>query len=141
MFFFSILHQGRENECFFYTIEIFFEQICSDVQFISPPEEVGEFLLHLLKNHHDPLTVGDVVTYVGFSKSYFSAYFKKTLGFSVNAFILRCKLEEGKELLQYTNKSISTISTFLCFSSQSHFQTAFKKQFGMTPNECRRKGT
>ena len=140
MFFFSILHQGRENECFFYTIEIFFEQICSDVQFISPPEEVGEFLLHLLKNHHDPLTVGDVVTYVGFSKSYFSAYFKKTLGFSVNAFILRCKLEEGKELLQYTNKSISTISTFLCFSSQSHFQTAFKKQFGMTPNECRRKG-
>ncbi|MBC3533984.1 AraC family transcriptional regulator [Ruminococcus sp. AM23-1] len=52
--------------------------------------------------------------------------------------MLRCKLEEGKELLQYTNKSIRTISTFLCFSSQSHFQTAFKKQFGMTPNECRR---
>ena len=84
-----------------------------------------------LKNQHDPLTVGDVAAYVGFSKSYFS----------VSAFILRCKLEEGKELLQYTNKSIRTISTFLCFSSQSHFQTAFKKQFGMTPNECRRKGT
>lgn len=29
----------------------FFEQICSDVQFISPPEEVGEFLLHLLKSN------------------------------------------------------------------------------------------
>ncbi len=29
----------------------FFEQICSDVQFISPPEEVGEFLLHLLKQN------------------------------------------------------------------------------------------
>ena len=93
-----------------------------------------------LKNHHDPLTVSDVAAYVGFSKSYFSAYFKKTLGFSVSAFILRCKLEEDKELLQYTNKSISTISTFLCFSSQSHFQTAFKKQFGMIPNECKHKG-
>ena len=115
----------------------FFEQICSDVQFISPPEEVGEFLLHLLKNHHDPLTVSDVAAYVGFSKFYFSAYFKKTLVFSVSAFILRCKLEEGKELLQYTKKSIST---FLCFSSQSHFQTAFKKQFGMIPNECKHKG-
>ena len=57
-----------------------------------------------------------------------------------SAFILRCKLEEGKELLQYTNKSISTISTFLCFSSQSHFQTAFKKQFGITPAEYRRNG-
>lgn len=61
-------------------------------------------MLHLLKNPHDPLTVSDVVAYVGFSKSYFSAYFKKTLVFSVSAFILRRKLEEGKELLQYTNK-------------------------------------
>ena len=49
MFLFSILYQGRENKCFFCTIRTFFEQICSDVQFISPPEEVGEFLLHLLK--------------------------------------------------------------------------------------------
>ena len=31
----------------------FFEQICSDVQFISPPEEVGEFLLHLLKMQNE----------------------------------------------------------------------------------------
>ena len=43
---------------FFYTIEIFFEQICSDVQFISPPEEVGEFLLHLLNSDSDKNTMG-----------------------------------------------------------------------------------
>ena len=79
-----------------------------------------------LKNHHDPLTVGDVAAYVGFSKSYFSAYFKKTLVFFVSAFILRCKLEEGKELLQYTNKSISTISTFLCFSSQTKIRNLIR---------------
>ena len=100
---------------------------------------IQKAIRYIQQNTNQHLTVGDVAAYVGFSKSYFSSYFKKTLGFSVSAFILRCKLEEGKELLQYTNKSISTISTFLCFSSQSHFQTAFKKQFGMTPNEYRRK--
>lgn len=96
-------------------------------------------ILYIKQNTNQHITVGDVARYVGFSKSYFSTYFKENLGFSVRDFILRCKLEEGRRLLQFTNKSISTISTFLCFSSQSHFQTAFKKQFGMTPNEYRRK--
>lgn len=96
-------------------------------------------ILYIKQNTNQHITVGDVAGYIGFSKSYFSAYFKENLGFTVSDFILRCKLEEGRRLLQFTNKPISTISTFLCFSSQSHFQTAFKKQFGMTPNEYRRK--
>lgn len=106
---------------------------------VSSDECIQKAIRYIQQNTNQHLTVGDVADYVGFSKSYFSAYFKKTLGFSVSAFILRCKLEEGKELLQYTNKSISTISTFLCFSSQSHFHTAFKKQYGITPSEYRKK--
>ena len=118
----------------------FAEKVANSKTPVSTDGCIQKAIRYIQQNTNQHLTVGDVAAYVGFSKSYFSAYFKKTLGFSVSAFILRCKLEEGKELLQYTNKSISTISTFLCFSSQSHFQTAFKKQFGMTPNECRRKG-
>lgn len=118
----------------------FAEKVANSKTPVSTDECIQKAIRYIQQNTNQHLTVSDVAAYVGFSKSYFSAYFKKTLGFSVSAFILRCKLEEGKELLQYTNKSISTISTFLCFSSQSHFQTAFKKQFGMTPNECRRKG-
>ena len=117
----------------------FAEKVANSKTPVSTDGCIQKAIHYIQQNTNQHLTVGDVATHVGFSKSYFSAYFKKTLGFSVSAFILRCKLEEGKELLQYTNKSISTISTFLCFSSQSHFQTAFKKQFGMTPNEYRRK--
>ena len=40
---------GNREQVFLLYYKDFFEQICSDVQFISPPEEVGEFLLHLLK--------------------------------------------------------------------------------------------
>lgn len=90
-------------------------------------------------NHH--ITVQDVAEYVGFSRAYFSTAFKKELGFSVGDFIVRCKLEEGKRLLRYTDKSISLISSYLCFSSQSHFQTAFKKQFGTTPLQYRKAKT
>ena len=117
----------------------FAEKVANSKTPVSTDGCIQKAIRYIQQNTNQHLTVGDVASYVGFSKSYFSAYFKKTLGFSISAFIMRCKLEEGKELLQYTNKSISTISTFLCFSSQSHFQTAFKKQFGMTPNEYRRK--
>ena len=117
----------------------FAEKVANSKTPVSTDGCIQKAIRYIQQNTNQHLTVGDVASYVGFSNSYFSAYFKKTLGFSVSAFILRCKLEEGKELLQYTNKSISTISTFLCFSSQSHFQTAFKKQFGITPNEYRRK--
>ena len=41
---------GNREQVFLLYYKDFFEQICSDVQFISPPEEVGEFLLHLLKS-------------------------------------------------------------------------------------------
>ena len=116
----------------------FAEKVAQSKTPVSTDERMQKAIRYIQQNVNQHLTVGDVAGYAGFSKSYFSAYFKKTLGFSVSAFILRCKLEEGKELLQYTDKSISTISEFLCFSSQSHFHTAFKKQFGITPSEYRK---
>ena len=117
----------------------FAEKVAQTQAPTSTDGRLQKAIQYIQQNTNQHITVGDVADYVGFSKSYFSAYFKENLGFTVSNFILRCRLEEGRRLLQFTNKSISTISTFLCFSSQSHFQTAFKKQFGMTPNEYRRK--
>ncbi len=104
----------------------------------SSSNRIQKAIRFIQQNTNQHITACDVADYVGFSRSYFSAYFKKELGFSLSAFILRCKLEEGRKLLQYTDKSLSDISNYLCFSSQSHFQTAFKKQFGITPTEFRR---
>ncbi|MDO4337299.1 MAG: AraC family transcriptional regulator [Eubacteriales bacterium] len=92
--------------------------------------------------HHctnQPLSVEDVANHVGKSRSYISRRFKKELGFSMNEFITRCKLEEAKSLLTYTDKSISEISSYLCFSSQAYFQNVFKKKYGITPNEYRKR--
>ncbi len=101
-------------------------------------DQLQKAIQFIQQNTNRHITVADVAGHVGFSRSYFSAYFKKELGFSVGAFIARCKLEEGRKLLQYTNKPLSTISNYLCFASQSHFQTSFKKQFGVTPMQYRK---
>lgn len=106
---------------------------------ITSDDVIQKAIQYVVKNTNVRLTVSDVANYLGFSRSYFTHRFKKELGFDLSSFIMRCKLEESKYLLAYTDKTISDISNYLCFSSQSHFQTTFKKKYGMTPLEYRKK--
>lgn len=85
-----------------------------------------------------PLSVEDVVNAVGKSRSHISRLFKKEIGVSLKDFITNRKLEESKNLLAYTDKPISEISEYLCFSSQSYFQNVFKKKYAITPHEYRK---
>ena len=91
-------------------------------------------------SHHinEPIQVGDVAEHIGRSRSYLTNKFKKELGFDVSSFIMRCRLEEAKSLLTYSDKTLSEISTYLCFSSQSYFQNIFKKKYGVTPLNYRK---
>ena len=56
---------------------------------------------------------------------------------TVSNYILNIKINESKSLLKYTDKPISAISLYLGFSSQSHFNHAFKKITNKTPIEYR----
>lgn len=105
---------------------------------VSSDDIIQNAIRFIQQNTNRHITAADVAEHAGFSRSYFSSYFKKKLGFSIGNFITRCRLEEARYLLRYTSKPLSVISSYLCFSSQSHFQTAFKKQFGVTPMQFRR---
>lgn len=105
---------------------------------VSSDDIIQNAIRFIQQNTNRHINATKVAKYAGFSRSYFSSYFKKELGFSISEFITRCRLEEARYLLRYTSKPLSVISNYLCFCSQSHFQTAFKKQFGMTPLQYRR---
>lgn len=133
---FDSLQELLYKACYTFTQKVAESQVP-----VTSDARIQKAVQYIIQNTNQRITVGDVADYVGFSKSYLSAYFKDTLGFKISDFILRCKLEEGRDFLRFTDKSITTISTYLCFSSQSHFQTAFKKQYGMTPKEYRRQNS
>ena len=108
---------------------------------ILPPNSdniLHEVVKYVHENTNKNITVAEIASHVGFNRSYLSRKVKKELGFDLSSFIRKCKLEESKNLLEFSDKSISEISNFLCFSSQSHFQKAFKNQFGITPQAYRK---
>ena len=87
---------------------------------------------------NEPISASDVVAYSGKSRAYLFKKFQEELGISIGAYITECRLREAKSLLRYTDKPLGEISSYLCFSSQSHFQNVFKKEMGITPISYRK---
>lgn len=71
------------------------------------------------------------------SRPYLSERFKAESGESLTDYLLREKTTEARRLLDYTDKSLTSISSYLGFSSPSHFSRVFKKYTGMLPSEYR----
>ena len=67
------------------------------------------------------------------NRSYLSGKFKEETGMTIGEYINQRKIEEAQRLLRFSDKSLSAISNYLSFSSQSHFQNVFKKVTGETP--------
>lgn len=95
--------------------------------------------IQFISNHiNTNLSVEMIASELNMDRSTLSKKFKRELGFNISTYIMRRKLEEAKSLLSYTDKTISEISEYLCFSTQSYFQNVFKNKYGMTPKEFRK---
>lgn len=95
-----------------------------------------------IRSHlHFPIAVTELAEHLNRSVSYITHKFKAEMGCPVSEYINRCRLEEAKSLLLHTPKSLADISNYLCFSSQSHFQNAFKREYGITPMQFRKQSS
>lgn len=99
--------------------------------------EIFQCMQYISNYINQKLSVELIAKEMNMDRCTLSKKFKKELGFNISNYITRRKLEEAKSLLHYTDKTISEISEYLCFSTQSYFQNVFKKKYGMTPKEYR----
>ena len=104
----------------------------------TPTKLSAEVANYTMKHLSEPLDIESLSKSLFISRTYLATKFKKETGMTLTDFILREKIEEGKRILRYTDKSISSISAFLGFSSQSHFANVFRKYTGKSPLEYRK---
>lgn len=92
-------------------------------------------------DHHmsETITVEAMAKEFYMSRAYLSKRFKTESNITLTDFILNRKTEEAKHLLRYTDKPLTAISLYLCFSSPGHFSRVFRKYASMSPSDYRKK--
>ena len=77
-----------------------------------------------------------MAAYCGINSSYLSDLFHKTLKEPYTKYLLRIRMEQAARLLrQNPNIRVYTVAEQTGFVSVKHFNTVFKKYYGVTPKE------
>lgn len=92
---------------------------------------------YIRKYYHQKICIPDIAEALGVSESHLSRIFKKETGESIQKYSMHMRIERAENLLKYSEESLTEISEYLCFSSQSHFGKVFKVYKNMTPKQYR----
>ena len=98
--------------------------------------DVANYIQHHIS---ETITTEKVAAALFLSRPYLSRRFKAETGETLTDFILKEKTEEAKRLLRYSDKPLTAISSYLGFSSPSHFSRVFRKYTSLNPGEYRQK--
>ncbi|ADC90609.1 AraC family transcriptional regulator [Mageeibacillus indolicus] len=92
---------------------------------------------YILDNYAKDINVTDVAAYVCLSPSYFTRVFRENTGISPLSFIFQVRISRACKLLEKNNFKVSSVAEQVGFSSPQRFNSAFRKQMGITPKEYR----
>lgn len=101
---------------------------------VSCVEDAKSYILgHLNK----PYNLNELAAHVGVNKTYLCRRFKQREGITMTQYAQQQRINAAKNMLHFTDQSLSSIAAYLCFHSQSHFGRVFRQFTGMSPGEYR----
>lgn len=125
-----------------YRMVLEFAERVERIRLGKQPTQLALAVTNYIQHHlSEPISTEKMARALYMSRPYLSARFKRETGETLTDFILKEKTEEAKRLLRYSDKNATAISSYLGFSSLSHFSRVFKRCTGRTPSEYREKYT
>ena len=106
----------------------------------NPDQQFVEQLRIIIKDMmgDSGLKVEQIAEKLGLSRVQLYRKVKALTGSTLVDLLRSARLEEGKHLLETTNKTISEIAYMVGFTAPSYFTTCFKEKYGYSPNETRK---
>lgn len=94
-------------------------------------------LEYIYAHLHTKITLDDLAKETKLSATYLSKLFHKEVGIPVSQYMMQKRIEAAEKMLRYTEFSSAEIASSLCFCSESHFISVFKRYVKITPREYR----
>ncbi len=98
-----------------------------------PQYKLQQVIDYIYVHLDSDLSLKELGTVVQMSPHYFSQLFKETTGITPHQYVIRCRIERAKNLLQQGKLSIAEIAKQVGFVDQSHLHRYFKRLVGITP--------
>lgn len=85
------------------------------------------------------ITLDDIAREVHSSPFHFARIFRQQTGISLHRYLMQLRLRTALERLLEGTDDITGLALEVGFSSHSHFTETFRREFGFTPSEVRRR--
>lgn len=128
-------------------IQILHDKMCIDIckqmleikrsQILSKP--IVRCLDYIYSHLHYKITMKETAKYLDLSEGYLSRLFRKEMGIAFSDYVTELKIDRTKNMLRFSDYSISEIAYYFAFSSESYFIQTFQKVVGMTPQKYRKR--
>ena len=98
--------------------------------------DIVEQAIHYMReNIEQHIAMDDVLRYIGYSQSHFSAMFKRKMGMSPISYFNRLKIEHACHLLKTTDLRMNQICYKVGIDDSLYFSRLFSKVMGISPTQ------
>ncbi len=102
--------------------------------------EIVERIAETIRTHYaEHITLPRLAESIGKHRNYISLVFREQMGVSVHDYLTRHRLECAADLIKHGDK-IEAVSMCVGYRSKRSFYRQFKRYFGTTPEQYRRRG-
>lgn len=128
--------QGSELICnglFMQLLHMVFQDSGTGFFNYASKKKLDEAISYIGKNLESKLSVSLIAKTVGLSPDYLTSLFKSYTGYTLTAYIGRCRIDAAKTMLMEENMKVKEVAARLGFCDEFHFSKVFKRLEGVSP--------
>ena len=126
---FSILH----------ALQLHFPKESTKNKVLQTTDIYDRALRYIANNYEEQISVHDLVGYLNIDRSYLFRIFKKHSQTNPQEFITNYRLAKASELLKSKNNTVEYVALSCGFLSYQSFFRFFKKKYGISPTQYKKK--